>query len=195
MMDEGNIMDEGNMMDEDGHDGSTSSSEDEIVSMCRRNLMAAQNVIAQMVPILGMYSDRYFRKLPYRTEGDSGTVWVMRTLAREPFCYNMFRAERLLFNRLHNTLVQSYGLEDSSRMSSIEALAMFLWIVGAPQSIRQAEDRFKRSMETITRTFNKVLTCVLRLAKDIIVPKDPTFSEVHPHLENPSFLPHFNDCI
>jgi hypothetical protein len=67
MMDEGNIMDEGNMMDEDGHDGSTSSSEDEIVSMCRRNLMAAQNVIAQMVPILGMYFDRYFWKLPYRT--------------------------------------------------------------------------------------------------------------------------------
>jgi hypothetical protein len=52
MMDEGNIMDEGNMMDEDGHDGSTSSSEDEIVLMCRRNLMEAQNVIAQMVPIL-----------------------------------------------------------------------------------------------------------------------------------------------
>jgi hypothetical protein len=44
-MDEGNIMDVSSVMDEDGHDGSTSSSEDEIVSMCRRNLMAAQNVL------------------------------------------------------------------------------------------------------------------------------------------------------
>jgi hypothetical protein len=191
MMDEGNMIDEVNMMDE----GSTSSSEDEIVSICRKNLKDAQNVIAQMVPILGMYSDHYFWRLPYRNEGDSGIMWVMRTLAREPFCYNMFRVERPLFNRLHNTLVQSCGLKDSSGMSSIEALAMFLWIIGAPQSVRQSEDRFRRSMETIIRTFNRVLTRVLRLAKDIIVPKDPTFSEVRPHLENPSFWPHFNDCI
>jgi hypothetical protein len=80
-------------------------------------------------------------------------------------------------------------------MSSIEALAMFLLIVGAPQSVGQAEDRFRRSLETISRTFNRVLTCVLRLAKDIIVPKDPTFLEVHPHLENPSFWPYFNNCV
>jgi hypothetical protein len=190
------MMDEGNMMEEeDDHDGSTSSSEDEIVSMCCKNLKDGQDVIAQIVPILGMYSDHFFWKLPYRIEGDSGIEWVMRTLARDNFCYNMFRVERQLFNRLHNTLVQSYGLEDSTKMSSIEALAMFLWIVGAPQPVRQAEDRFRRSLETISRTFNRVLTCVLRLAKDIIVPKDPTFSEVHPHLENPSFWPHFNNCI
>jgi hypothetical protein len=50
-------------------------------------------------------------------------------------------------------------------------------------------------MEIISRTFNRVLTYVLRLAKDIIVPKDPTFSQVHPHLENTFFWPHFNDCI
>jgi hypothetical protein len=38
-------------------------------------------------------------------------------------------------------------------MSSIESLAMFMWIIGAPQSIRQAENRFERSTETVSRKF------------------------------------------
>jgi len=49
-------------------------------------------------------------------------------------------------------------------------------------------------LETVSRTFNRVLTCLLRLAHDIIVPKDPTFSELHPNLEKPGIYPHFNDC-
>ena len=50
-------------------------------------------------------------------------------------------------------------------------------------------------METVSRTFNRVLTCLLRLAHDIIVPKDPTFSGLHPNLEKAGIYPHFNDCI
>ena len=50
-------------------------------------------------------------------------------------------------------------------------------------------------MKTVSRTFNRVLTCLLRLAHDIIVPKDPTFSELHPNLEKAGIYPHFNDCI
>lgn len=72
---------------------------------------------------------------------------------------------------------------------------MFLWIVGAPQSVRQAEDRFVRSLETVSHTFDGVLRSVLKLAANIINPKDLEFSTVHPCLENPDFLPHFNDYI
>lgn len=186
--------DHGPMVEEAKDDGG-STSEDEIISMCRNNLVHAENLIVQLVPILGMYSNNYFVKLPKRVNGDSGMDWVMDTLARDTQCYNMFRVERALFNRLHNTLVQSYGLKSTTKMTSIEALAMFLWIVGSPQSVRQAENRLRRSLETVSRTFNRVLTCLLRLAHDIIVPKDPTFSEVHPNLENPAFWSHFNDCI
>jgi len=56
--------------------GSTSSSEDEIIFMCRKNLKMAQNFVAQMVPIFGMYSDNYFVKLPRRQDGESGLQWV-----------------------------------------------------------------------------------------------------------------------
>jgi len=61
---------------EDDDGGSTSSSEDEIISMCRKNLKMAQNFVAQMVPIFGMYSDNYFVKLPRRRDGESGLQWV-----------------------------------------------------------------------------------------------------------------------
>lgn len=144
-----------------------------------------------------MYSDNHFVKLPPRSlfAPESGLQWVQRTLTRDSSCYKMFRVEIPLFNRLHNTLVESYGLQSTTKMSSVEALAMFLWVLGAPQSVRQAEDRLIRSLETISRTFDTVLTCVLRLAPDIIKPKDPEFSEVHPNLENPDFWPHFNNCI
>ncbi len=127
--------DHGPMVEEAKDDGG-STSEDEIISMCRNNLVHAENLIVQLVPILGMYSNNYFVKLPKRVNGDSGMDWVMDTLARDTQCYNMFRVERALFNRLHNTLVQSYGLKSTTKMTSIEALAMFLWIVGSPQSVR-----------------------------------------------------------
>jgi len=181
------------MEQEQGDGGSTS--DDEMISTCQNNLLQEQKRILQMVPILGMYSDNYFVKLPRRVNGDSGLDWVHNRLARDTDCYNMFRVERPLFNILHNTLVQSYGLRATREMTYIEALAMFLWIVGSPQSVRQADNRFRRSLETVSRTFNRVLTCLLRLAHDIIVPKDPTFSELHPNLEKPGIYPHFNNCI
>jgi hypothetical protein len=100
--------DHGPMIEEEEEDGG-SSSEDEIISMCRNNLVQQHNLILQLVPILGMYFDNYFVKLPKRVTGDSGLDWVNETLARDTQCYNMFRVERPLFYKLHNTLVRTYG--------------------------------------------------------------------------------------
>jgi hypothetical protein len=58
-------------------------------------------------------------------------------------------------------------------MKSIEALAMFLWMCGAPQSMRQADNRFERSLWTCS---------VMKLAVDIIRPEDPKFETVHTRL-------------
>ena len=110
------------MEQEQGDGGSTS--DDEMISTCQNNLLQEQKRILQMVPILGMYSDNYFVKLP-RVNGDPGLDWVHNCLARDTDCYNMYRVERPLFNMLHNTLVQSYGLKATRGMTSVEALAMF----------------------------------------------------------------------
>jgi hypothetical protein len=74
-------------------------------------------------------------------------------------------------------------------------LGLFLWICGAPQSLRHAEDRFCRSLETCSRKFNKVLNSVNKLASDIIRPLDPEFTCVHPRLQSPRFSPFFDNCI
>lgn len=69
----------------------------------------------------------------------------------------MFRMSRGLFERLHNLLVTSYGLKSSKKMSSVEALAMFLGMIGAPQSIRQVDNYFERSKEMVSRKFDEIL--------------------------------------
>ena len=56
------------MFEEEDEGGSTS--DDEIVSMCQNNLEQDQNLILQLVPILGMYSDKYFVKLPKMSMGN-----------------------------------------------------------------------------------------------------------------------------
>jgi hypothetical protein len=56
---------------------------------------------------------------------------------------------------------------------------MFLWMCGEQQSMRQSENRFERSLETISRNFDKVLECMVKLAADIIRPRDPEFRTVH----------------
>jgi hypothetical protein len=68
-------------------------------------------------------------------------------------------------------------------------------MVGAPQSVRQAEERIEMSLRTVHSMFHKVLKCVVKLAADIIKPVDPQFRTMHHRLRNPRFYPYFKDCI
>ena len=126
---------------------------------------------------------------------ESGHDWVLRNLADNYYSYTMFRMSTPLFHQLHDTLVQSYGLQSTSKVSSFEALGLFLWMIGAPQSVRQAENRFGRSPDTVVRIFDKVLRVVLGLAGDIINPRDRQFRFTHNRMEHHKFSPHFNNCI
>jgi len=63
-------------MEQEQGDG-CSTSDDEMISTCQNNLLQEQKRILQMVPILGMYSDNYFVKLPRRVNGESGLERVM----------------------------------------------------------------------------------------------------------------------
>jgi hypothetical protein len=87
-----------------------------------------------------------------------------------------------VFDKLHNVLVESYRLKSTKIISLVDSLALFLWIVGAPQSVIQAENRFARSMETISRKFHRVLECMVKLFIDIIKPRDPELRVVHERL-------------
>lgn len=152
-------------------------------------------LVASIVTLIAMdHSENYLgkRKRPPR---QSGYQWVMDQLQVNKDCYNMFRMNCHVFARLHETLVENYGLKCTRRMSSVEALGMFLWMCGGPQSFITAENIFKRFTETISRKFNELLESVNLLAGDIIKPKDPQFRTVHPRLQDDRFSPHFNNCI
>jgi len=145
---------------------------------------------------LGMFNtENYLNKSTRKVPIMSGYDWAMQTFSDPKECYEMFRMSRPLFDRLHDLLVSSYDLISSSKMTSIEALGMFLWTVGAPQSFVQVKNRFKRSKETISRKFDEVLDCVYRMAKEVVKPIDPNFTTPHPKLLSDSFAPHFKNCI
>jgi hypothetical protein len=142
-----------------------------------------------------LYAENYLTKSAQKEPIMSDYDWVMTTLSDPTQCYKMFRMSQPLFDRLHDLLVSSYGLTCSRKMTSIEALGMFLWIVGAPQSFVQVNNQFKRSNQTISRKFNEVFDCVYRMAKELVKPIDPNFTTPHPKLLSNRFAPHFNNCI
>jgi hypothetical protein len=149
----------------------------------------------EMVFMIGMYYETYINKAPYRVATKIGLDWVETTPANRTSCYNMFRMSRPLLDRLHNLLVGSYELKSTRKITSVEALALFLWVVGAAQSVRQADDHFVRSMETVSRKFDHILACVIKLSKDTIRPKDSTFSTMHQRLQKSRFDHYFNNAI
>ena len=144
--------------------------------------------------LFALHTDKYLSRSEYRVPLVPGIKWVERKLTNRESCYKMFRMTPTLFYRLHEKL-ESYGLKSTNKCSSIEALGMFLWMVGAPQSVRQAEDRFERSLGTVHNNFMKVLNCLCKLAAHIITPRDPSFSQTHHRLQNPRFSPFFDNCI
>jgi hypothetical protein len=105
--------------------------------------------IAQHAAIIGgmgnSYNQRYLHKGKYRETPETSIQWIMRCMSQPMYFYKMFRMSPKFFHALHGLLVRDYGLS-SKNVSSIESLAMFLWIVGGPQSFSQAENRFTRSL-------------------------------------------------
>jgi hypothetical protein len=139
--------------------------------------------------------DTYCSRRPYRTPPYTGDEWVKDKLNDETTCYDMFRMSPEMFYRLHELLTTQYGLTSSPKSSCREALGIFLWICGAPQSVRQANDRFERSLATVHNLFYKVLKCLVALSGDIINPRDADFTTMHPRLQNTRFYPEFKRCI
>jgi hypothetical protein len=79
-----------------------------------------------------LHNDKYLNRVEYRTPRVTGLQWVYDKLDNIKSCYNMFRMTPTTFHILHNLLVEKYGLKSSPKSSSVEALTLFLWMVGAP---------------------------------------------------------------
>jgi hypothetical protein len=95
---------------------------------------------------------------------------------------------------LHDLLFSKYGLTDTNNVSSIESLAMFLWIVRGSQSFSQAKNRFTRSLWTIHTKFHEV-KCLRKLGKDNIKPRAATFSSEHERIKEDHFWSYFKGAV
>ena len=76
--------------------------------------------------LFAIHFDKYCNRAKRRKPMLTGLQWVERTLGDRNRCYNMFRMSPTVFHRLHDLLVESYGLKSSTKSTSVEALGMFL---------------------------------------------------------------------
>ncbi|XP_019225341.1 PREDICTED: uncharacterized protein LOC109206925 [Nicotiana attenuata] len=94
------------------------------------------------------------------------------------------------------TLNEQYGLEPTRYMTVEEMAAMLLMMVGHGVGNRMIQERLQHTGETVSRYFHQVLLACLKLAMDIIKPKDPALSDVHTKLrEDNRYWPYFKNCI
>ncbi|KHN49091.1 hypothetical protein glysoja_045582, partial [Glycine soja] len=111
-------------------------------------------------------------------------------------CYQMFRMKKLVFLELCDILETKYNLKKTRNVSIYEQVGLFLYMLSQPGSVRNCEERFQHSGETISRHFHNVLEAVCMFAKDIIKPVDPSFRDTLDEiLKDARYHPYFRDCI
>lgn len=123
----------------------------------------------------------------------TGRQWVELNLRDASRSYNNFRMSPNEFLQLHDILVNHHGLESSEGVSSVEALAMFVWACATKQSCRQIHERFERSLSTVSNKMGMVADVMYSFAQTVICPKDPSYSKVHHSLQR--YAPYFDGCI
>jgi hypothetical protein len=75
-----------------------------------------KKLIVAAAEMIGTYHlENISNKADYRCPSTTGYEWVTETLGVRRQCYNMFRMDRPVFEKLHNLLVQSYGLRSTRR--------------------------------------------------------------------------------
>lgn len=94
-------------------------------------------------------------------------------------CVNLLRMKRRPFFLLCDLFRSRQLVTDSIHASVEEQVAMFLHVVGHNERFRVVDLSFRRSRETISRYFQKVLYAVGEPRNELIVPPD---TNVHPRI-------------
>ena len=85
-------------------------------------------------------------------------------------CVNLLRMRRTPFFQLCDLFRTRILVTDSIHASIEEQVAMFLHVVGHNERFRVVDLTFRRSVETISRFFQRVLYAVGELRNEMIVP-------------------------
>eukprot|EP00256_Glycine_max_P051488 XP_014617519.1 putative nuclease HARBI1 [Glycine max] len=143
------------------------------------------------------YFMNYVVRNPCRDSSITDHRWVSKILNGHPIhCYQMFRMKKLVFLELCDIFETKYNLKKTRNVSIYEQVGLFLYMLSQPGFVRNCEERFQHSGETISRHFYSVLEVVCMFAKDIIKPVDPSFRDTPDEiLKDSRYRPYFRDCI
>ena len=73
---------------------------------------------------------------------------------------------------------------------------MFLEVVGQVKTKRDISSRYQRSLDTVQRKLDDVLSALLKFVEDTLRPQESEFTRVNPVLRNDDrYWPYFRDCI
>ena len=122
----------------------------------------------------------------------SGAQFVKDILDCHPqTCYELFRMDKWTFVNLCHHLKRHENLKDTQWVTIVEAVVMFLLIVGHNVRMRVVADHFQHLIETITRHFKEVRRVLCQLAKILIRPCNMS-NEVPSYIaNNPKYFPWF----
>lgn len=162
-----------------------------------KNYLDEEDNFWDMIACNTCYITKYYLnhiyKEPCMTSYLTGQMWMIELLnGHETRCFNALRMYPPLFMELCTDLESEYGLKPSYRMSIIEKVGIFVYVLahGAPNRLTQK--RFQHSGETVSRVFKEVLYAMDGISRDILVPKDPSFKEVPRQLANDArYMPYF----
>ncbi|KAL2237143.1 UNVERIFIED_CONTAM: hypothetical protein Sindi_0906000 [Sesamum indicum] len=136
--------------------------------------------------------------VPRNTSSLQGAGWVaeIMTTPHQGRFFDNIRMTKPCFYALVDALT-SRGLlphGQTSRVTSIEEVALFMQTVGMHKRHRDNMERFQHSLETINRRFHRVLSALCAMAPELIT--HPNFTNTHPRVANNlEFYPYFKDCV
>jgi len=115
-------------------------------------------LIICMTRAVNMYYINYMHKEPCMVSYNTGMRWLNEVLRGHwKQCVNMFRMNTNTLFSLCNDLETHYNLKPSRRMSVIEKVTMFLYIIAVGASNREMQERFQYLDETVSRCIKKVI--------------------------------------
>jgi len=121
----------------------SSSDDDEALDAAKR----------QAVALVGpWYAESFCIEQLCRTSTLPGLLWVQELVSGNPVrIYENLRMSAPIFKRLRQELLNSGLIAPTRNMSVDEMLAIFLFPVSHSSKNRDAQERFQRSGETISR--------------------------------------------
>ncbi|XP_077226226.1 protein ANTAGONIST OF LIKE HETEROCHROMATIN PROTEIN 1-like [Tasmannia lanceolata] len=135
----------------------------------------------------------FIERGPYQNHYLTDRGFVNYVVESDEHCHNLLRMNVECFRRFVNIFKESGTLKDTIHCNVDEQVAIFLHTVAHNLRNRCMKVYCRRSGETISRYFNKVLRAILSMVDQFIIP--PSSETPTQIAENPRWYPYFKDCI